>query len=66
MAGDIPVETQDFTENENQDHADKDPRLFHVCSDTRIANNSNAVSGRQTRHANCNTAAQMEEAPIGC
>lgn len=25
----VPVETQDFSENENEDHADEDPRLAH-------------------------------------
>jgi hypothetical protein len=26
---DVPVETKDFSENENEDHADEDPRLAH-------------------------------------
>jgi hypothetical protein len=26
---DSPIKTQDFSENENQDHADEDPRLAH-------------------------------------
>lgn len=27
--GDVPVKTQDFCENENEHHADKDSRLAH-------------------------------------
>ena len=29
MPPNIPVETQNFGENEDEDHADKDPRLAH-------------------------------------
>ena len=31
MVAFVPVETKDFAKNEDQDHADKDPRLLHVC-----------------------------------
>ena len=30
----IPVKTQDFSENENEDHADEDPRLAHEGTHT--------------------------------
>lgn len=29
----IPIQTQNFTENQNQDHAHIDPRLLHVSPD---------------------------------
>lgn len=32
----IPVETQDFGENEDEDHADKDPRLAHKGAHTLL------------------------------
>jgi hypothetical protein len=30
----IPVETQNFTENKNQNHADVNARLLHICPNT--------------------------------
>lgn len=33
VANNSPVKTQDFAENQNQNHAHVDPRLLHVCPD---------------------------------
>ena len=41
----IPVETQNFTENQNQHHADKYPRLLHVRPYTLVADDADAVAG---------------------
>ena len=58
----IPVESQDFSENENEDHADKDAGLLHVGADTSVADNTDTVAGRKTCQANCQAARKVHEA----
>jgi hypothetical protein len=65
---DVPIETQNFGENENEHHADKDPRLAHEGAHTllqlaslppsldrrtySVSHNSDGVSGSQAGQAN--------------
>lgn len=58
----IPIKTKDFSKDENQNHADKDSRLLHVCADALVADNANAVSGSKTRHSDGQAARKMHEA----
>ena len=59
----LPVKTKDFAENKDQDHANEDPGLFHISTNTAVANNSNAVASGKTSHADCNTTSEMHKAP---
>jgi hypothetical protein len=40
--------TQDFSENENQNHSDEKAGLLRGSSDTSITNNTNGETGGQT------------------
>lgn len=60
----IPIKTKDFAENQDQDHANKDPGLLHIGTNTTVTNNSDAVTSSKTCHANCDTASKMHKAPI--
>jgi len=57
----LPVETQDFSKDENQNHAHKDPRLFHVGPDALVAHDADAIAGRQAREADRQPARQVHE-----
>lgn len=57
-----PIKTQNLSENKDQDHSNKDAALGHVGSHALVANDADAVSGRETRHANRNTAREVHEA----
>lgn len=56
-----PVETENFSENQNQNHAHEDAALVHVGSDSFVADNTYAVSGCKTRHANGDAAGKVHE-----
>lgn len=58
------VETQHFSENENQDHADEQTRLLCRATDTGIAHNADREAGRHAREADGQASAQVNEAPI--
>lgn len=63
-AGGLPIETQDFAENQDQNHSDEDPGLLHVRSDTRIAHDTDTVSGGKPCHTDCQAATEMQEAAV--
>lgn len=58
----IPIETQDFSENKDKNHADKDARLFHEGSNASITHNPDTVAGGETSHPDGDTTAKMHEA----
>lgn len=60
----IPVKTQDFSENKNENHADKDAGLLHVCPDAGIANNANAVAGSEARQSNSQAAGKVHKTTV--
>lgn len=60
----IPVEPQHFAENENQDHADKDPGLQHVRPDALVTDNADAVSGGEGCETNRQPACKMHESTV--
>lgn len=41
----IPIKPKNLTENQDQNHADIHPRLFHVCPDSCVTNDTDAVPG---------------------
>lgn len=58
----VPVKTEDFAENENEDHADEDAALLHVGAHALIANDTDRVARRQTCEADGETGAEVHEA----
>lgn len=57
-----PVKTQNFAEDQNQDHAHEDPALIHVGSNALVTDDTNAVASRETSHADGHAARKMHEA----
>ena len=53
--------TQDFGENEDKDHADEESGLLSSASHTSISNNADSKAGGQTRQADAETSAELEE-----
>lgn len=48
--GEQPQLTQDFSENENQNHSDIQSRLLSRSTNTRVTNNTNSESAIQVRN----------------
>ncbi len=59
---DIPVETEDLTKDQDQDHADEDPRLLHVGAYALVADDADAVARREARHPHRDATAEVHEA----
>lgn len=66
VAGDqgihIPVKTQYFSEDQNQDHSDKDSALVHERPDTLVPHNTDAVPSSEAGHADRDTTGEVHEA----
>ena len=58
---DESVETEDLGENEDQNHANVQFGLLRRPTNTRITNNANGHTGRQTRQTDCQTSAQIHK-----
>ena len=54
--------TQDFGENENQNHSDEQPGLLGSSSDTSISNDSDSETSSHTRKTDGKTSAKLNEA----
>lgn len=61
---DVPVETEDFAENENQHHADKDAALLHESAHALVADDADGVAGGQAGEADGETGSQVHEAAV--
>jgi hypothetical protein len=59
----LPVETEDFAKNQNEDHANEDPGLLHVGPDTAVTDNADAVASGETSQTNGKTASKVQKAP---
>lgn len=57
------VETQDLSENQNEDHAHKKPRLLSCAPHACVAHDANSEACRQPTQAHTKTGSQMEETP---
>jgi hypothetical protein len=55
------VETQDFGENENQNHSDEQPGLLGSSSHTGITNNSDGETSSHTRKTDSETGTELDE-----
>ena len=57
------VKTEDFRENENENHSNEQTRLLGCSSDPGVANDADGVTCGQTGEADGQTGAQMNESP---
>lgn len=60
---DEPVETQDLSENQDEDHAHKEPGLLCRASHTSVAYDANGEAGCQSAEAHTQPGAQIQETP---
>lgn len=61
---DEPVQAQDLCEDEDQDHADEEPRLLRRPPHAGVAHYPDGVAGRQSRQAYREARAEMHETPV--
>lgn len=61
---DETVETQDFGENENENHADEESGLLGGSSHTRVTNDTNSETSGQTSKTHRQTRTQLNEARV--
>lgn len=60
---DEPVETQDLSENQNEDHAHKKPRLLSRAPHASITHNADGEASCQSAEAHTQAGTQVEETP---
>ncbi len=60
---DEPVETQDFSKNQNEDHAHKKPRLLSCAPHARVTHDADGETCCQSTEAHAQPSSQMEETP---
>jgi len=56
------VKTQDFCENENQNHSDEQPGLLGSSSDTSVTDDTNGETSSHTRQTNRKTGTELDKA----
>lgn len=56
--------TQDFSENENQNHADEETGLLGGSSDTSITNNTDGEASSKTSQTDSQTSTELDEASV--
>jgi len=59
---DESVQSQDLSENENQDHADEQPRLLRRAPHAGVADDADGETGRQTSQTDRETGTKLDEA----
>lgn len=60
---DQTVQTQDFSENEDQNHTDEQSGLLGSTTDTGITDDTDGETGGQTGESYSQTSTEMDEAP---
>ena len=58
------VETQDFGENENQDHSDEQTGLLSSSADTGVSNNTDSETSSKTSETNGETSTELNKASV--
>ncbi len=56
--------TQDFGENENQNHSDKEAGLLGSSSDTSVTNNTNGKASGKTSKTDRQTSTELDETSV--
>ena len=62
---DETVQTENLGENEDENHADEELGLLAGTPDTTVANNADGVARGETRDADGEARAEVEEPPVG-
>lgn len=60
----ITSHTQDFGENENQNHADEKTRLLSTSTDTGVTNNTNSETSSETSETDSETSTELNETGV--
>ena len=55
------VQTQDLGENKNKDHADVQSWLLSCASNTGVTDNTDSITGRQTRQTYSQTSSKVDK-----
>jgi hypothetical protein len=58
----VITRTQDFGENENQNHSDEQPGLLGGSSDTSVTDDTNGETSSHTRQTDRETSTELDEA----
>lgn len=58
------VQTQDFSENEDQNHSDVKTRLLSSSTDTGVADNTNSETSSKTGQTDSKTGAELDESSV--
>jgi hypothetical protein len=61
---DETVQTQDFGENENQNHSDEQTGLLSCASDTCVTDDTDGEAGSETSQADGQTSTELDEASV--
>jgi hypothetical protein len=56
------LHTQDFSENENQNHSDEKPGLLSSSADTSVTDDTDGETSSHTRKTNRETGTELDEA----
>lgn len=59
-----PVKTQDFSENENQNHSDVEAGLLGSSTNTGVTNNTNSKTSGKTSQTDSETSTQLDETSV--
>lgn len=58
------LHTQDFSENENQNHSDEETGLLSSSSHTGITDNTNGKAGSKTSETDRETSTELDETSV--
>jgi hypothetical protein len=61
QGNDESVETQDFGENENENHSDEQPGLLGSSADTSVTDNSDGETSSHTGETDSETSTELDE-----
>jgi hypothetical protein len=61
QSNDKSIKTQDFGENENENHSDKQPGLLSSSTDTSITDNSDGETSSHTGETDGETSTELNE-----
>lgn len=59
-----PKRTQNFRENEDENHADEEARLLSSATDTGVTNNSDSETSSQTSKTDRETGTELDETGV--
>ena len=60
---DQAVETEDFSENEDEDHSNEEARLLCGSADAGVADDADGITGSETGQSDSQAGTEMNESP---